>query len=125
MTTASQARPILVVDDDAGIRETITTILEDEGYRVVQARDGLEALDQVAATQPALILLDIGMPRLDGFGFAEELGRRGLRAGRAVLVLTANNRAQASAAHIGADGYIEKPFSLDTLIDRVHTHFAA
>lgn len=122
---SQRRRPILVVDDDAGIRETITTILEDEGYRVVQARDGREALDLVAATQPALILLDIGMPRLDGFGFAEELARRGLRAGRAVLVLTANNRAQASAERIGADGYIEKPFSLDTLIGGVRTHFAA
>lgn len=66
-------------------------------------RDGRDALDQVAVAQPALIWLASGMPRLDGFGFAEELTQRGLRAGRAILVLTANNRARARAERIGAE----------------------
>ena len=107
---------ILVVDDDPDVRLTVAGILEDEGYTVVDAADGLEALAKLAELRPAAILLDIGMPRMDGYAFAAELARRGLRDGLPVIVLTADGRAAEKAARLGADGYLTKPFTLPTLL---------
>jgi CheY-like chemotaxis protein len=113
---------ILVVDDDPLIQLTVRGILEDEGYTVVSAGDGLEALARLADVHPAAILLDITMPRMDGYTFAAELERRGLRDGTPIIVLTADGRAPEKAARVGADGYLTKPFMLPTLLaelDRV------
>ena len=107
---------ILVVDDDPLIQMTIGGILEDEGYTVVGAGDGLEALARLAELRPAAILLDITMPRMDGYAFATELARRGLREAVPVIVLTADGRAAEKAAQLGADGYLAKPFTLPTLL---------
>ena len=68
---------IMVAGDDDGLQLTVSAILEDEGYDVVIAGDGLEALEELQLRRPALILLDIGMPRMNGFAFADELRRRG------------------------------------------------
>src|SRR5579885_1306 len=103
-------RPILVVDDDPGIRQTIADLLAEEGYLVTSAADGIDALDKLGAALPALILLDIAMPRMDGYAFSEELERRGLRPSIPVLVLTADARAQEKAARVGAASYLAKPF---------------
>ena len=62
--------PILVVDDDPAIRAVVTDVLEDEGYAVLTATDGQEGLAVLAQTTPELILLDMRMPGLDGWGFA-------------------------------------------------------
>jgi CheY-like chemotaxis protein len=113
---------ILVVDDDPLIQLTVRSILEDEGYTVVSAGDGLEALAHLADVRPAAILLDITMPRMDGYAFAAELERRSLRDGTPIIVLTADGRAPEKAARVGADGYLTKPFMLPTLLaelDRV------
>ncbi len=113
---------ILVVDDDPLIRLTVTGILEDDGYSVIDAGDGLEALEVLATldgVRPAAILLDITMPRMDGYTFVEELGRRGLRDAMPVIVLTADGRAPEKAARVGADGYLTKPFTLPTLLAEV------
>ena len=113
---------ILVVDDDPLIRLTVTGILEDDGYSVIDAGDGLEALEVLATLdgmQPAAILLDITMPRMDGYAFAEELARRGLRDALPVIVLTADGRAPEKAARVGAEGFLTKPFTLPTLLAEV------
>jgi CheY-like chemotaxis protein len=113
---------ILVVDDDPLIRLTVTGILEDEGYTVIDAGDGLEALEALTkldGVQPAAILLDITMPRMDGYAFAEELARRGLRDALPVIVLTADGRAPEKAARVGAEGFLTKPFTLPTLLAEV------
>src|SRR6266702_1300294 len=86
--------PILIVDDDAGIRTTMTRILEDEGYEVYSAADGLEALAALDGLLPALILLDLTMPRMDGWTFVAELERLELRSKIPVIVLTADGRAR-------------------------------
>ena len=109
----------LVVDDDPLIRMTIGGILEDEGYIVVSAGDGLEALATLGEVRPAAILLDIAMPRMDGYAFAAELARRGLRPVLPLIVLTADGRAAEKAAQLGADGYLAKPFTLPTLLAEV------
>lgn len=112
-------QPILVVDDDAGIRQTIGALLREEGYRVSLAVDGLDALEQVAGGLPALILLDITMPRMDGYAFAEELQRRGLAPAVPILLLTADASAPEKARRVGAAGFVAKPFDLDELLDAV------
>jgi len=107
------------VDDDPVVRDLVATLLETEGYEAVVAGDGLEALTKLNGPRPALILLDLMMPRLDGFQFAEELKRRGPQAKIPIVVLTASGLAQEAARQIGAQGYIEKPFDFSELIEHV------
>jgi two-component system chemotaxis response regulator CheY len=109
--------PILVVDDDESIRQTIAEILEVEGYLVAAAANGEEALERVEEAHPALVLLDMRMPVLDGWGFARELRLRGIKL--PILVMTAAQNARSWAEEIGADGYVAKPFDLDELLDQV------
>jgi len=107
-------RPILVVDDDASIRQTVREILDLEGYPVETAADGREALRVVERAGPSLVLLDMRMPELDGWGFAREIRERGIEL--PILVMTAAENARSWAAEIGADGYVAKPFELDELL---------
>ena len=108
---------ILVVDDEAPIRTTIADILRDEGYTIKTASDGQEALQIVERIRPALVLLDMRMPVLDGWGFAQGLRARGVAV--PVLVMTAAQDARRWAAEIAADGYLAKPFRLLDLLDAV------
>ncbi|MEA2642542.1 MAG: hypothetical protein QOF51_3936 [Chloroflexota bacterium] len=110
---------ILVVDDDEGIRESISLALRLEGYRVCTATNGQEALDVLdGALPPKLILLDMVMPIMDGWGFAKAYRlRQGPRA--PVVVFTAAWNAAIRAAEIGADEYIAKPIDLADLVELV------
>jgi DNA-binding response OmpR family regulator len=112
---------VLIVEDDPHLRQTIEWTLQDEGYAIALAADGQEALDQARRERPALVLLDMGLPRIDGFGVAE-----GLRAaygdgahGVPVVVMTADDRAAEKARRVGAVDYLRKPFDLDELIETV------
>lgn len=109
---------ILIVDDDAEIRNFLGALLEDEGYRVESAEDGLVALEKLDKGRPDLILLDIMMPRMDGYRFAEALQQRGLQPPIPFIVLSANLREQ-QAQSMGACSYIAKPFDLFDLLDKV------
>ena len=109
--------PILVVDDDDAIRQTVAEILEIEGYRVAAAANGQEALERVGEVKPSLVLLDMRMPIMDGWGFARELRQRGIKL--PILVMTAAQNARSLAEEIGADGYVAKPFDLDDLLGKV------
>jgi CheY-like chemotaxis protein len=108
---------ILVVDDDPSIRTTVSEILAMEGYPVETAADGAEALQAVERVQPALVLLDMRMPVMDGWGFARALRDRGLHL--PILVMTAAQNARRWAEEIGADGYLAKPFDLLDLLNAV------
>jgi CheY-like chemotaxis protein len=103
--------PVLVVDDDDAIREIVAETLELEGYWVGQAANGAEALRQIDEQRPSLVLLDMRMPVLDGWGVARTLKERGIRV--PIVVVTAASSAKGWATDIGADGYLAKPF-LDT-----------
>ena len=109
--------PILVIDDDPAILDTVTEILEDEGYLVEQATNGAEGLKLLERIDPALVVLDMRMPVLDGWGFMRSLHERGIRL--KILVMTAAQDARRWAQEIGADGYLAKPFDLIDLIDAV------
>jgi DNA-binding response OmpR family regulator len=113
-------RCVLVVDDDPGIREIVALVLDGEGYAVLTADNGAEALRVVAQRQPGCLLLDMRMPVLDGWGVARELKARGSAV--PIVVMTAATDARAWAAEIGAAAYLAKPFDLDRLlatVDRV------
>jgi CheY-like chemotaxis protein len=109
--------PILVVDDDPNILDVVSELLDMEGYPVATAANGAEALRMVEQQQPSLILLDMRMPVLDGWGFAKELKARGVQL--PILVMTAAQNARMWAEEIGAQGYVAKPFEVPALLDAV------
>ena len=105
---------VLVVDDDESIREFIVGVLEDEGYTVAAAADGLAALDQAAAQPPDVILLDWQMPRCGGPAFAARY-RTGPGPHAPLVVMTAARHAEQRCAELRAEGCLPKPFDLDLL----------
>jgi DNA-binding response OmpR family regulator len=108
---------VLIVDDDPFIRRLIATTLEDvAGFELRQAADGQEAVENAAAEPPAIVFLDIDMPRLDGISACRAL-RDAHGAGPRIVMLTAAGREQEGAARdAGADLFLTKPFSpLDLL----------
>ncbi|MCP9947636.1 response regulator transcription factor [Actinomadura madurae] len=115
------ARParILVVDDEPAVRESLSSSLEFEGYRVAAAADGVMALDQVEKEAPDLVVLDVLMPRMDGLTTCRRL--RALGATMPVLMLTARDMVgdRVTGLDAGADDYLAKPFELDELLARV------
>ena len=109
--------PVLVVDDDAAIREAVRDVLESEGIAVETAANGADALEQVGRHRPRLVLLDMRMPVLDGWGFASALRDRGLTL--PVVVMTAAADASRWAEEIGAIGVVAKPFGVAELVNAV------
>jgi two-component system, chemotaxis family, chemotaxis protein CheY len=109
---------VLVIDDEPEIRHLVGTVLEEEGYVVITARDGSEGLRIVAEHQPEVILLDMRMPVMDGWAFARAY--RQLSASRAPLVvMTASLDASRWAGEVGAADVLPKPFELDELLSVV------
>jgi CheY-like chemotaxis protein len=108
---------VLIVDDEPDIRATVSAMLEIEGYHVDEAANGADALHAVERRIPDLILLDMRMPILDGWGFARELRRRGHRT--PIVVMTAARDASRWAAEIAASSFVAKPFGFDDLISAV------
>jgi CheY-like chemotaxis protein len=106
---------VLVVDDDPDILDAICIILESEGYDVARARHGEEALEQVAARRPDVILLDLMMPVMDGVAFSHALRLRPGGRDVPIVVISADGNPQ-RAASVGARGYLAKPFDIDALI---------
>ena len=109
---------VLVVDDDPDILEAICDILEAEGYRVARARHGIEALERIDEETPAIILLDLMMPVMDGMAFAQALRQRGPFPRIPIVVISADGNAQKAQA-VGAQGFLAKPFDIDALLSQV------
>jgi two-component system, chemotaxis family, chemotaxis protein CheY len=112
---------VLVVDDDATIRQFIEMALTDQGYQVLTAEHGQAALDVVPRSRPGLILLDMRMPVMDGWGFAEAY-RRTPAPHAPIIVLTAARDADESAREIGADACLAKPFDLRDLLGLIQRY---
>lgn len=110
-------RTILVVDDDEAILDVVADVLRFEGYPVETAVDGAEALAAVERRPPALVLLDMRMPGVDGWAFARTVAERGIEL--RILVMTAARDAEGWAEEIGAQGYLAKPFDIGELLDAV------
>jgi DNA-binding response OmpR family regulator len=110
---------ILIVEDEAAMRRGLEDVLAAEGYRVLTAADGEKGLEKAITEKPDLVLLDIMMPRLDGYAVCEELRRLAHRV--PILMLTAKGQVEDRVAGLdaGADDYLVKPFSTDELLARV------
>jgi two-component system nitrogen regulation response regulator NtrX len=106
---------ILVVDDEPRVRESIRSILEDEGYAIIEASDGQEGLTRVAADKPDSVLLDIWMPDLDGIEVLR--GIKQLDADLPVIIMSGHGTIETAvkAAKLGAYDFLEKPLSIDKL----------
>jgi DNA-binding response OmpR family regulator len=118
-STVDQAfYPILVVDDDHHLRQTIQWMLEEEGFEVQTAADGREAVEQAIARQPALIILEMGLPLLDGNEVAAQIHALYGTAVPIVLI-TADGHAEEKSRRVGAASYLRKPFDFDDLIQGV------
>jgi two-component system chemotaxis response regulator CheY len=108
--------PILVVDDDEVIRSSVELALADEGYLVVTAPDGAAALQVIERYPPALVLLDMKMPVMDGWAFAQAYRQQpGPHA--PIIVMTAAADAARRAVDVGAVAYLAKPFDLDAFLN--------
>ncbi|HEX8032333.1 MAG TPA: response regulator transcription factor [Ktedonobacterales bacterium] len=109
---------ILVADDDPQLLRLITRNLQLEGYEVLAASDGQQALDAIEAHAPDLVLLDVMMPRMDGFTVAERVREF---SAVPIIIVTARGQDQDKIRGLdaGADDYLTKPFSVDELLARV------
>jgi CheY-like chemotaxis protein len=109
---------VLVVDDEPAIRDTLSFMLEMEGFQVAVAADGVEALARIAQDPPEVVLLDVMMPKLDGYRVCEAIKADPRTAGVKVVMLTAMGQAadRARALAAGADAYVAKPFDEDGLL---------
>jgi DNA-binding response OmpR family regulator len=127
---SSMPEKILVVDDDPDILDAVAMILESQGYEVVTARDGIEGMATLKAENPDLMILDLMMPKMDGFAVCKELQdpRWAKYKNIPILILT-SVREEASrrryeletGLELDVDDYVEKPMSPDVLLERVNT----
>jgi two-component system, OmpR family, KDP operon response regulator KdpE len=109
---------ILVVDDEPQIRRVMRTTLTAQGYEIVEARDGQEALEKLRTERPDLVLLDVNMPVMDGLETCREM-RRGSDVGIIMLTVRSSEQDKVRALDAGADDYVVKPFGIQELLARV------
>src|ERR671916_244532 len=117
------AKVVLVVEDEEAVRELEKFILEQQGYAVMEARDGLEGLTKAEFRRPDLILLDLMMPDVSGGRMFQEMQEHPATAGIPIVVVTGKPDAhQIFDDQIGPDNVIMKPFEADTLVGRIRQH---
>jgi two-component system cell cycle response regulator DivK len=112
---------ILYIEDNCENRLLVRRVLEAEGYRVIEAEDGLAGMDYVQSETPDLVLMDINLPKLDGYEVTKRLKQSPAMAEVPVIAMTANvmkgDREKTIAA--GCDGYIPKPIDIDSLPSQI------
>jgi DNA-binding response OmpR family regulator len=120
--TGSEGTPtILVADDEEDLRELVSYRLSRSGYEVVEAVDGQEALELATERTPDLMVLDVMMPRLDGYELTRRVRAQDSLRGVPVILLTARSQESdvSRGFDVGADDYLKKPFNPDELVARV------
>ena len=113
-----RARTVLVVDDDRRVRDLLKLALEEGGFAVETAADGGEAIAMASAVRPGMLVLDLTLPRADGFAVAEAV-RQTHGGAVPIVVITADGSPAEKARRIGAVGYLRKPFDVDDLAELV------
>ena len=112
---------VLVVDDDLNLRKIICLFLQNADYETEEAKDGAEAIDAVRRTPPDIIILDVMMPRMDGFEVCRKLKADPKFSSIPIIICTARNRKEdiVSAIQTGADDYVVKPFTKQVILGKV------
>ena len=112
---------ILIADDEPNIVISLEYLMKREGYAVSVARDGQEAIDSIVRERPALVLLDVMMPKKSGFEVCQEVRANDAVKDTLILMLTAKGRDTdvAKGLGLGADAYVTKPFSTKELVQKV------
>jgi DNA-binding response OmpR family regulator len=120
----AQGKTILIVDDDYELSDGLRVVLEKQGFRVIQARDGQQGKQSVYQNRPDLVILDMMMPRMGGYPVLEHF--RDKPDAPPIIMITANegSRHKAYAEHLGVIDYIRKPFAMERLLESVHKAFA-
>jgi DNA-binding response OmpR family regulator len=115
----AEQKTILVVDDDMELSDGLRAVLERQGYRVIQARDGHQGKQQVYQQRPDLVILDMMMPRMGGYPVLEHFKDK--PDAPPIIMITANegSRHKAYAEYLGVVDYIRKPFAMERLLDAV------
>jgi DNA-binding response OmpR family regulator len=115
----AEQKTILVVDDDLELSDGLRAVLERQGYRVIQARDGNQGKRQVYEQHPDLVILDMMMPRMGGYPVLEHFKNK--PDAPPIIMITANegSRHKAYAEYLGVVDYIRKPFAMERLLDAV------
>jgi DNA-binding response OmpR family regulator len=114
-------KKVLIVDDEPNIVLSVEFLMKREGYEVMTAGDGQEALDMIAGDRPDLMILDVMMPRKNGFEVCAEVRADPQFANMSILMLTAKGREAEmnKGLSLGADAYVTKPFSTHDLVAKV------
>jgi CheY-like chemotaxis protein len=124
LESAAGEKPVLIVEDDPGLRSTLTEVLQEEGYAVVAAKDGAEALERLRSGLPvSVIVLDLMMPGMDGWEFRQQQKDDPVLASVPVLVITALGCDTSAAASLDVAGYFRKPLDLDALLACIDHHY--
>ena len=118
-------KTILIVDDDMELSDGLRMLLEKQGFRVIQARDGQQGTHAIYQHHPSLVILDMMMPRMGGYPVLEHF--RGKTDAPPIVMITANegSRHKAYAEYLGVIDYIRKPFAMERLLEAVHRGLAA
>ncbi len=118
---------ILIADDEPNILLSLEFLMQREGYRVLVARDGQQALDTILQQRPDLVLLDVMMPFKSGFDVCQAVREHDELSGIRILMLTAKGRDtdMAKGLALGANDYVTKPFSTRELVDKVRALLGA
>lgn len=121
---AGKCVKVMVIDDSKTIRRTAETLLKKEGFEVITATDGFEALSMIADHQPNLILLDIMMPRLDGYQTCALIKHHRVFRHTPVIMLSSKDGLfdRARGRVVGSDNYITKPFTREELLTVIEQH---
>src|SRR5262252_11219730 len=120
----AQQKLILIVDDDVELSDGLRIVLERQGHRVIQARDGQQGKQQVYQQRPDLVILDMMMPRMGGYPVLEHF--KGKPDAPPIIMITANegSRHKAYAEYLGVVDYIRKPFAMERLLESVEKGLA-
>ncbi len=124
MDSQNKSLKIMVVDDSKTIRRTAETLLQREGFNVITAEDGFEALAKIANQKPDLIFVDIMMPRLDGYQTCALIKNNAQFKSTPVIMLSSKDGLfdKAKGRIVGSDQYVTKPFSKVELLEAVENH---
>jgi len=118
---SSKPLEILVVDDSVSVRQVVARLMENQGWKTQTAKDGVEALEKIRETKPDLIVLDIEMPRMNGYEFLNAMNAQQRFKNTPVVMLTSRATAKhrEKAMSLGAKGFVVKPYKDEEFIDIV------